>query len=275
MGIANQDKNSIVYTLITGATGGLGQAFCNQLVSSKNLILSGTSTEKLEKLKDRLLEKFPSANIEVFACDLSNEEDRKNLLNFIFKNNFKIEMLINNAGYITEGSIEHADTETLLKCIRVNCEGTIHITKGIIDNRDIEKTLRIINIASMAGNYPMPYMAIYAATKSLIINFMTALRAEYKKKNIKVLNVEPGAIATSEDMKQAIKAQGLKGKLSSVSPDKIAKNSIKKSLKNKKRYIPGFFNKLTIFASNLLPTTIKIKYISNMWRKSQAKRNIK
>ena len=104
---------------------------------------------------------------------------------------------------------------------------------------------------------------------------MISLREEYKKQNVKVLVVEPGAIATSNDMKQAIEAQGLKGKMSSVSPKKIAKNSISRSLKNKSRYIPGFFNKVTMFVSNLAPTKLKIKAISKMWRKSQEKRNIK
>ena len=103
---------------------------------------------------------------------------------------------------------------------------------------------------------------------------MSSLRIEYKKANVKVLVVKPGAIATSQDMIDAIKAQGIKGKLSAVAPEKIAKISIKKSLKGKKTYIPGFFNKMTEFFSHFVTKNFQAKIVSKMWKKSQEKRNI-
>ena len=121
----------------------------------------------------------------------------------------------------------------------------------------------------------MPYMAIYSATKAMLNNLMASIRIEYKKDNVRVLVVEPGAIATSQDMKEAIKSQGLKGRLSSVSPEKIARNALKKLNTRKKIYVPGFFNKLTIFASLFLSKNIKSNIAGNMWKKSQEKRNIK
>ena len=239
------------------------------------MILTGTSDEKLNKLKAELQAIDDSKEIICISCDLSSHQDRLNLLNKLAEDKYTIDFLINNAGFITEGSIEYAEMDTILKCIQVNCEGTIHLTKSLIDTRDKNQEMRIICITSMASNYPMPYMAIYSATKSLLKNFMISLREEYKSQNVKVLIVEPGAIATSDDMKLAIEAQGLKGKMSSTSPEVIAKKSIKKSIKHKNRYIPGFFNKVTLFVSNLAPTKLKTKAISKMWRKSQKKRNIK
>ena len=268
----NKSTKKQNFSLITGATGGLGRAFTLELASQNhNLFLTGTNNDKLDSLKKEILEKYPDANIVTHACDLSNHESRLALIQEIKNKNIYINYLVNNAGYITEGSIEYAKTEDLLKCVQVNCEGTIHLTKTLVDNRDKNELMRIVCITSMASNYPMPYMAIYASTKALLRSFMISLREEYKKQNVKVLIVEPGAIATSEDMKLAIKAQGLKGKMSSVAPEIIAKKAIKKSFKNKSRYIPGFFNKVTIFVSNLAPTKLKTKAISKMWRKSQKK----
>ena len=263
------------YTLVTGATGGLGNAFCRELLKlNKNLILTGTKQEKLDKWKNTLLEEFKGQDIEVFPCDLSSKSSRDKLFEYITENKFEIEMLINNAGYITEGSIKHANSDTLLKCIQVNCEGVIDLTKFILDNKKTDGQLNIITISSMAGDCPMPYMAIYSATKAFESNFMTSLRLEYKKENVKVLVVKPGAIATSQEMIDAIKAQGLKGKLSAVPADKIAKNSIKKSLKGKKQYIPGFFNKLTSFASLFATKNYQAKVVAKIWKKSQEKRDI-
>ena len=263
------------FVLITGATGGLGNAFCNQFASlGYNLFLTATKTERLLKLKEDLLKKFNTIQIEIFACDLSNLTNISKLTDYILSNNINISFFVSNAGFITEGSIENCPIDTMQKCIDVNCKGSLQLIKTIVDNKQYAQKLNIICIASLAGNYPMPYMAIYSSTKAFLKNFMLAMRHEYKGKNVNILVVEPGAIATSKEMKEAIKAQGLKGKLSSVSPEKIAKISYKKSCKNKARYIPGFFNKLTLWSSNLLPTQLKIKVISKMWKKSQNKRGI-
>lgn len=268
----NQNK----YALVTGATGGLGQSFCKKLAKQGfNLILTGTQDKKLKTLKTSLEKDFSHLDILYCACDLSNHESRLNLISFITTQNLPITLFVSNAGYITEGSVENSEIDTLIKCIQVNCEGTIHLTKEIIDRRDKSQTLHIISITSMAANYPMPYMAIYASTKSLLKNFMISLRHEYKNENIKILIVEPGAIATSEEMKNAIEAQGFKGKLSCVPPDTIAEKSIKKSLKNKDRYVPGFFNRMTLLLSSFAPSKLKTRAIGKMWKKSQNKRNIK
>lgn len=268
----NQNK----YALVTGATGGLGQSFCKKLAEQGfNLVLTGTQNKKLEALKTSLEKDFSHLDILYCACDLSNHESRLDLISFITTQNLPITLFVSNAGYITEGSVENSEIDTLIKCIQVNCEGTIHLTKEIIDRRDKSQTLHIISITSMAANYPMPYMAIYASTKSLLKNFMISLRHEYKNENIKILIVEPGAISTSEEMKNAIEAQGFKGKLSSVPPDTIAEKSIKKSLKNKDRYVPGFFNRMTLLLSSFAPSKLKTRAIGKMWKKSQNKRNIK
>ena len=268
-----ENKKNI--TLITGATGGLGRAFCTQAIKlNHNLLICGTKEQALLSLKNELLKLNDKVEIFTYAFNLSDKPQIDNLINFINDNNLNVQMLINNAGFITEGSIKNSSKQTLMNAIQVNCEGTIYLSKSILDNRDINQKLNIITISSLASCYPLPYMAIYAATKVLIKNFMLALRYEYKNENVKVLVVQPGAIATSDDMKNAIKAQGLKGKMSCVKPEIIAKKSIKKPLKGKTNYVPGFFNKLTKFVSSLTPLSLQIKVAGKMWKKSQNKRNI-
>lgn len=262
--------------LITGATGGLGKAFTKHLSQIDcNIIITSTSQEKLDNLVNELQSDNCKANFTPIICNFLNKDNISALTNYLKENNIAVDLLINNAGYITEGSIENCSFDTIEKCIKVNCLGTIQITKNILDLHDNSKLLRIITITSLAGDYPMPYMAIYSSTKALLKNYMLAMNNEYKRKNVKCLVVQPGAIPTSDDMKEAIKAQGLKGKLSAVSPNKIAIKSIQKSIKGKKIYIPGFFNKLTSFVSKITPQSLQMNAISSMWKKSQEKRNIK
>ena len=270
------NSNTPKYALITGATGGLGKAFCKEICKEyKNLFLTGTSQERLEKLKDDLLKTNNNLNIVSCACDLSSQSAISNLVNFVDSQNIQIGYLINNAGFITEGSFKNTTITTILNCIKVNCEGTIYLTKEILDRKNSEDNLKIIIVSSLAGNYPLPYMAIYSATKVMLKNFMLAIKEEYKNDSVNLTIVQPGAIATNDDMKLAIKAQGLKGKLSSVKPEIIAKKSIKNCNKNKSIYIPGFFNKLTAFVSKLVPLKLQIKIAGKMWKKSQLKREIK
>ena len=273
--MARNKKENKYYTLITGATGGLGRAYVSEFARLKhNLVLTGTTTAKLEALKSEILSVDKNLNIITFACDLSKVEDRCLLLGYLESQDIIVDYLVNNAGFITEGSIAKASVETLLKCIAVNCEGTIHLTKALLDRRDKDAGLNILTVTSLAANYPMPYMAIYSATKALLKNFFLSLREEYKHAGVKSLIVLPGAIPTSNDMKEAIKAQGVKGRLSSVSPEKIAKKSIKLLFKNKKTFIPGFFNKLTAFASLITPLCMQVRVAGSMWKKSQNKRGI-
>ena len=264
------------YTLITGATGGLGKAFTKECAKlGQNLILTATNQDRLDELKKETLKKF---NIKIItkSCDLSNYNDICDFVNFLDANKLQIENFISNAGFITEGSIQYAQTDTLIKCIKVNCEGIVHLTKKILDRKPPKVKMRILSVTSMAGEYSMPYMAIYSATKSMLTSFMTSLGIEYKKDNVRVLIVKPGAIATTQEMKDAINAQGLKGKLSSIDPNTIASKSLRLLFKtHKKSYIPGFFNKLTIFSSALFSKNCKAKIAGKMWKKSQEKRNIK
>ena len=267
-------ENSTI--LITGSTGGLGKTFVKYFCKNNNhLIITSTSKDKLNNLIKELENIRIDAQITPIICDFLDSNSIDNLISYLKDNKIQLDYLINNAGYITEGSIENSSIDTMLNCIKVNCIGTTQITKKILDLHDNSHCLKIITISSMAGNYPMPYMTVYASTKSYLKNFMLALGYEYKKRNVKSLVALPGAIATSTAMKEAIRAQGLKGKLSSVSPDYIVENSIKKCNKGKTTYIPGFFNKLTNFFSYFVSNKIKMKTIGSMWKKSQDKRNIK
>ena len=202
------------YILLTGATGGLGKAFANELMQkNKNLIITATNQERLEILKKELLEKNSNIDIVCRECDMSSEESRRKLFDFLCGNNFQIEMLINNAGYITEGEIARVTPESIRQAVRVNCEGTADITKFVVDGHNPANKLEILTVASLAAEYPMPYMAVYAASKAFVLSFMTALREEVKDKNIVVSTVIPSGIYTTQAMKDAIKSQGLAGRV--------------------------------------------------------------
>lgn len=266
-------KNNKTHTLITGACGGLGQAFVRECAAQgRNLLLTGTNLEKTQCLAQSLEKAFPGIDIKFYVCDLSRASSRAGLLKFIKTEKLAVSTLINNAGFIAEGAfLEHSDAE-ILKIIRTNCEGTIDLTQKIIKLAKDGHPLEILTVSSLGGCYPMPQMAIYSATKRMLLSFMIALREEVKPQGIKISTVCPGGIPTTDAMKKAIKAQGLGGRLSSKSPEFVAKKALKGLNKNKAVIIPGFFNRLLKVAGKPISEVAIARGIGSRWRKSQKTR---
>lgn len=252
------------FTLITGATGGIGKAFTIECAKKGyNLFLTGRSEEKLSALKEEI--KSYGVEIETFASDITNENSRKSMLEYIDKNSFKFERLINVAGVDTQMAFTEYSQEKVLFQLKVNVEGTISLTHAILSRR--AEKLEILTISSMSGASPMPYFALYSASKSMLTNFFTALHYELKNKGVKVTVVTPGGVPTREDIIADIKGQGLWGKLSVVQPQKLAQKSLKAVGKNKVKYIPGFFNKLLNVIIKISPKCIRLRFIANRWKK--------
>lgn len=260
----------MAYTLITGATGGIGKEFCFNLAKQgENLFLTGRSEEKLLHLKQSLLSLNKNIDIVTYPLDLTNEVNRREMFTFIDNLNLKFSRLINVAGVdIQKGFLSYTDEKIVFQT-RVNTESVMSITHGFLKRLNVNETLpEIITISSMSGVSPMPYFAIYSATKSCLTNFFKALRIELKGK-VKITTVLPGGVYTRPDIILDIKGQGLWGKLSAKTPDFVVKKSLKAVKKNKKVIIPGFWNKFLYLILKITPESITLKIIKNRWSKQQ------
>ena len=253
------------YVLITGATGGIGSEFCRQLVASNDLLITGRSQEKLEELKQSLLTLRPSANIELFSADLTDFDKRQELFDFADQKGIKFSGLFSVAGVDTQKEFIKYTQQKIAFQIRVNVESTIAITHGVLLRR--EKDLKILTVSSMSGTVPMPYFAIYSATKATLNSFFKSLR--YEVKDAKITTLMPGSVPTREDIKKDIQVQGLTGKLSSKPVDFVVKKALKGLEKNKQRVIPGAFNKFIYFIEKITPKSIQCRYIAKKWSKKE------
>lgn len=254
------------YTFISGATGGLGKAFCETCAQrGYNLFITGRSELKLQTLKEELLKINPNIKIDYFACELDKGSSRAKMSEYISNNDYYFDRILLVAGVDTQKAFCDYTLEKLLFQLRVNAEATTALAYELL-KRKTEKC-ELLAISSMSGVSPMPYFAIYSATKSMIINLFTALHYELKKDGVKVTVVMPGGIPTRPDIIEDIKCQGLWGKLSSLPPKTVAEKSLKALKKNKVKYIPGGFNKFLNFIMKLAPQKVKLKFIANRWSK--------
>lgn len=262
----NEKTTQQTYALVTGATGGLGSAFAETLAARGNaLILTGRSEEKLLSFKEKLLEKYPDLSVRVYAANLADEGSRYAMTQKIKAENLRISLLVNAAGADVQKAFEIYTEEKLVFQSRVNFEAAVSLCRFAIEQR--AERLEIINVSSVSGIYPMPYFAIYSATKCALTSFSEALHTEMKGKNVSVTAVLPGAMPTREDIKEQIKGQGLWGKLAVKSPAWVAEYSLNAVRKNKRKVIPGFWNNVMRISTALLPASWKLHFIAKRWSK--------
>ncbi len=254
------------YALITGATGGLGKAFAYELAArGYKLLLTGRSEKKLLQLQEELQSEYPEVQTRIYLADLTNEGDMTALKEKIAGENLRISLLANVAGAdIQKAFTEYTQEKISFQC-RVNFEAAVSLCHFAIAQR--AEHLEIVNISSVSGIYPMPYFAIYSATKSALTSFSQALREEMKAKGVYVTAVLPGAIPTREDIKAQIKGQGLWGKLAAKSPQAVVNASLKAVKKNKRKVVVGFWNKAMRVATCWIPQGLRLRFIAKRWGK--------
>jgi short-subunit dehydrogenase len=105
--------------------------------------------------------------------------------------------LVNDAGFGLYGQFESADPGRLGEMIRTNCEALVLVTHALLpDLRAAGREAAILNVASLGGLSPMPYMAVYGATKAFVVSFSEALAEELRPAGIRVTAFCPGPVAT-------------------------------------------------------------------------------
>lgn len=254
----------MVYTLVTGATGGLGKAFCKELYNGgDNLYLTGRSEEKLKALRDELYSGGKKGEIAYYPLDLTDETSRREFYKKFGETGDKFGALYNVAGVDTQKPFGEYTDEKIVFQVRVNLEATLSITRFALSYRS--ENFKILTVSSMSGTLPMPYFAIYSATKAALINFFTSLRYEYK--DLKITILAPGGIPTREDIIRDIEIQGFTGLLSSKPAEYVVKKAIKGLNRNKRLVIPGAFNKFVYALEKLAPNAIKCGYVAKNWSK--------
>ena len=253
------------YTFISGATGGIGKAFVFACAKrGESLYLTGRNIDRLKALKDEVESEF-GVEVHAFACDLTVLEDRKSMLDDIDTKHLKFKKIINVAGVDIQKPFLDYTEEKLLFQLRVNCEATVHLTYCLA--KRLAENAGILTVSSMSGQSPMPYFALYSASKAMLTNFFTAFHYEMKTKGVKVTTVLPGGVYTRPDIIEDIKGQGVWGKLSAKSPEFVAEKSLKALSKNKIKYIPGGFNRFLNFIMKLAPKRIVLSFIARRWKK--------
>lgn len=252
----------ITYTLITGASSGLGKDFAEEYAKAhQNLILVARRKDRLDDLAQKLRTEY-GVLVEVFAVDLSNEGALENFLENLDASWF-IDRLINNAGFGWHGPYEDSDPETLSSMIDVNVKALSVLAHAVIPAMKANRKGEILNVASMAAFTPGPYMTEYYATKAYVLSFSMALREELKPYGIKVAALCPGPVHTEFFKVAANTPNGVMGTITLESLP-VVQTAIKALKQNRSVSVPGVPFKLGRVAMKLVPRGLSAKLIAKI-----------
>ncbi len=199
--------------IVTGASRGIGIEISLSLIRQGAIVvLAARSTHEIEeRLKDI------KGDYLIHNTDIEDFESVKYLVSSVIKKYNRIDVLINNAGYVEPKSLFETTLENWNKTIAVNLTGAFLSTKEV--SRYMKKTGgRIINIASTAGLSARPGWSAYAASKAGLINFSETMAEELREYNIKVFTIAPGRTAT--DLRRRLAPS--EDPKTIMQPDKIA-----------------------------------------------------
>lgn len=174
--------------LITGGTSGLGYATVKKLENCKIILTYNNNALKAESMK--------SENIDVFKCDMTSENDIKNLYNYVVEKYGYIDVLINNAAIAIDTLYEDKTKENFIKTLDTNLIGPFLLSRYFGDLMYQRKSGKIINISSTNGidtNYPMSLD--YDASKAGLISLTRNLALQYAP-YVLVNAIAPGWINT-------------------------------------------------------------------------------
>jgi len=183
-------------TLITGASSGIGVEFAREFARrGSDVVLVARRLDRLEKLAAELATTY-GIRATAIPLDLSLPGAGQTLAGEVDRRRLDVTSLVNNAGFGTFGPFHTEAPGRLREEIGVDVASVVDISRAFIERLRASGKGVLINVASMAAYWPVPNMAVYAATKAFVLSFTEALWQESRGTGLRVIALSPGATRT-------------------------------------------------------------------------------
>ena len=247
--------------LITGASSGIGRDIARILGNMGiRLIISGRNTEKLEALRKEIGMK----QVKIITADISYREECLRLYEEASK--YKVDILINNAGFGLYGRFCDTDLERELEMIDVNITAVHILTKLFLQDLKKRDKGYILNVASSAGFMPGPLMSTYYATKNYVVRLTEGIHEELRRdgSGVYIGAFCPGPVDTNFN-----KTAGVRFALNGISSEYAARCAVDGMFARKPLIIPTAAMKAGVIASRLVPDTLLSMVTAHIQQKKQ------
>ena len=269
-----QDKTA----LVTGASSGIGLALAQELAKrGAHLILSARSGDKLDALAQEI--RTSGRQAAVFTADLSEAGSAKKLYDEITAAGLRIDLLVNNAGYGRWGDFLSFERDDYSRMIHLNINSLTELCHLAIPDMVARGGGGVINVGSTASFVPVPYSAVYGATKGYVIMFTEAIRYEYAGKGVRIMTLCPGATASnfahvasersSEELKN-LNAKMEKSNNMGQTCEEVAREGLDAFLHDRVCAITGRSNRMMMFLPRILSRKRALRMVGNTFRRRTA-----
>jgi short-subunit dehydrogenase len=245
------------YALVTGASRGIGSHFARALAArSWNLILVARSQDSLGELAGQLTGSY-DIHVDTIVLDLTASGSAETVARHVEERKLELELLVNNAGQGVRGQFLNLSLDAQLNSIRLNTLALAELTHMLLPGMMTRGRGAVINVSSTAGFQPMPYAAVYAATKAFVTSFSVALAEEVRSSGIRVVTLCPGPTETVSSSER---------KSPSRLPRQPAQEVVEEALNRANGHggvvVPRLLNKVMAFSNRLMPLHVSAKIVA-------------
>ncbi len=249
--------------LITGASSGIGLELARLFArDGYRLVLVARNRGALRELGDELQSRY-QAEVRVSPKDLAHPAAPAELYQELQEAGIVLDVLVNNAGFGGAGAFLNTDWNNEAEMIQVNIVALTHLTKLFLPQIRAREG-KVMNVASMAGFVPGPYMAVYYATKAYVISFSEALAEELSGTGASVTCLCPGPVETNFQKRAHVGESQLVNSPLLVDVREVARAGYEGMKQGKRIVIPGWKNRLLVEGLRLSPRSTVTKMTARM-----------
>jgi len=192
--------------LITGGSRGLGLLIARELGhQGASVVLMARDQSELDRAEQKL--RREGIDVSTVAGDVTRQQDARDAVDAVAGRHGRIDVLVNNAGIITVGPVEHATLADFEESMAVHFWGPLHTIRAAIPHMKRQGGGRIANISSVGGKLGVPHLVPYCAGKFALAGVSSALGPELARDNIAVTTVCPGLMRTGSPFNASFKGR--------------------------------------------------------------------
>lgn len=253
------------WTLITGASDGIGREFVLLAAAEgRDLILAARNGPRMESLAEKLRARYKIA-VEVIPTDLSDPEAVE-LLWRRSATRRRIDVLVNNAGFGWTGEFADEGFRDDGAMINLNVMAPTLLMKRAIPHMRAAGGGRILNVASVAGFLPGPYMALYHATKSFLLTLSESVAEELRGSDVTVTVLCPGPTTSSFQKRAGLSTAAVVDSHRMASAASVARKGWRAMKRGRRVKVTGLMNWLTSQLPRFLPRVILARSLAKYLR---------
>jgi len=254
--------------LVTGGSSGIGRAIAEELVARgvRQMVIVARDGTKLSSVADEIRSSTPDLTLRTIQADLTTREAAEQIQKEIQGYGWSIDLLVNNAGFGRKYAFaEDFETDTSLACADLMVRAVIEMSLRFLPDMVKRRKGGVLNVGSTACYQPVPYTAIYGASKAFVLSFSQAIREEqlHRDTGVRFACVVPGVTDTNLDGEGHGEKRGPIEWVGVDKPADVAKVAVDALQENAAARVVGWNNSAFHTAMNILPDSAKAKLVSS------------